>query len=151
LGKRVPAQTDVLVQAYVWDHGRLYCRYAPGFAMLLAAWLAVFGDDAAHYLNPLLYTAMVGLLIVLQRRLFGSRWRALLGAALIVLFGGVRLFDGTQVDLWGLTLTRDISAHTTALLGLVLLAPNGRPLGGRRLAAAGLALGFSAAIRNDSV
>src|SRR5262245_36426018 len=28
---RLPAQVDVLVQTYVYDHGKLYCRYAPGF------------------------------------------------------------------------------------------------------------------------
>ena len=45
----------MLVQTYVYDHGKLYCRYAPGFPILLAGWLTLFGDDGAHYLNPTIF------------------------------------------------------------------------------------------------
>ena len=149
LKTRLPPRTDVLVQTYVWDHGRLYSRYAPGFPILLAGWLALFGDDGAHYLNPLLFLAVVLLVIALQRRLFHSRWRALMGGALLVLFAG-NGFSGSNVNLWGLTLTRDILAHAVALAGLVLLVPWGaRRLGPLRAAAAGLALGFTVSIRPD--
>ena len=151
LASRLPPLTDVLVQTYVWDHGRLYSRYAPGFPILLAGWLALFGDDGAHYLNPLLFIGVVLLVIALQRRLFHSRWRALMGGALLVLFAG-NGFSGSNVNLWGLTLTRDISAHAVALAGLLLLVPWGaRRLGPRRAAAAGLALGFTVSIRPDGV
>jgi len=44
----LPARTDALAQSYVWDHGRLYCRYAPGFPALLAVLIRLFGDGAVH-------------------------------------------------------------------------------------------------------
>src|SRR5213075_1127842 len=44
---RLPARVDVLVQTYVADHGRLYCRYPPGYPLLLAGWIGLLGDDAA--------------------------------------------------------------------------------------------------------
>src|SRR5262245_41974847 len=31
LANVLPERTDMLVQTYIWDHGRMYCRYAPGF------------------------------------------------------------------------------------------------------------------------
>src|SRR5207253_10324481 len=58
---RLPPTVDVLSQTYVYDQGRLYCRYAPGFAIILAAWLGLFGDDGAHYLNPTMYLALLAL------------------------------------------------------------------------------------------
>src|SRR5881628_1106613 len=48
----LPERTDVLAQTYVWDHGLLYSRYAPGFPIILAAWVWLFGEAAAHLLNP---------------------------------------------------------------------------------------------------
>src|SRR5262249_15782123 len=59
-------RTDVLAQTYVLDQGRLYCRYAPGFPIILAAWLAVFGDDWAHYLNPVLFIGLLLMIIAFQ-------------------------------------------------------------------------------------
>jgi hypothetical protein len=143
LAVRLPERTDVLGQTYVWDRGQLYCRYAPGFPILLAVWIALFGERAAHYLNPLLYVALIGVLIVLHLRLTGSRWRALAGGMLFVLFP-------TATHLWGVTLTRDVAAHLAAFAGLLLALP--RPvLAPWRGAAAGLALGFAASIRPDAV
>src|SRR4029077_9807519 len=55
LAPRLPKVVDVLSQPYVYDHGRLYCRYAPGFPLLLTGWLALFGDDGAPYLNPTVF------------------------------------------------------------------------------------------------
>ena len=54
-----PARTDVLAQTYVYDQGRLYCRYSPGFPMLLAAWIGLLGDERAHYLNPTVYLVLL--------------------------------------------------------------------------------------------
>src|SRR5262249_21005373 len=72
-------------------------------------------------------------------------WRAGAGTVLIALFP-------TLMHLWGLTLTRDISAHVFAFTGLFLLLPaRGCALGPRRLLAAALALGFAASIRPDAV
>jgi len=43
----------------VWDQGILYSRYAPGFPIILAAWIALFGDPAAHLLNPIIFLVLV--------------------------------------------------------------------------------------------
>jgi hypothetical protein len=138
-------RTDVLAQTYVYDHGRLFSRYAPGFPMILAAWIGVFGDDGAHLLNPTLYLSLTGLLIAFERRLFHSHWRALAGVCLFLLFP-------TLANLWALTLTRDLSGHLTAFAALFLLLPwRARRLDARRAALAGLGLGFAATIRPDGV
>jgi hypothetical protein len=140
-----PARTDVLAQTYVYDGGLLYCRYSPGFPILLAGWIGLLGDDRAHYFNPTVYLVLLAVALAFQWRLFRSPWRAAAGTALIALFP-------TMMHLWGLTLTRDLSAHLFAFTGLFLLLPaNGRPLGPWRLLAAGLALGFTIAIRPDAV
>jgi len=142
---RLPARVDVLVQTYVYDHGRLYCRYAPGFPLLLAAWLRLFGDDGAHYLNPTIYLSLLVLVLAFQRRLFRSRWRATAGTALVGLFPSF-------LQLWALTVVRDLSTHLAGLLGLFLLLPaRGRRLGRGRVAAAGLALGYAGSMRPDAV
>jgi hypothetical protein len=145
LRSAMPERTDVLAQTYIYDHGRMYCRYAPGFPMILATWLALFGDDGAHYLNPTLFLVLLVLLIAFQRRAFRSPWRALAGVALLVLFP-------TLVHLWALTLTRDLAAHLMAFTGLFLMLPfGGRRLAPRRIALAGLALGFATSIRPDGL
>jgi hypothetical protein len=141
----MPPRTDVLAQTYVDDGGRLYCRYSPGFPMLLAAWMAIFGDYGVHYLNPTLYLVLLAIALVFQLRLFRSPWRAGIGTVLITLFP-------TYSHLWGLTLTRDMSAHVFAFTGLFLLLPvHGRPLAPARMLGAMLALGFAASIRPDAV
>jgi hypothetical protein len=141
----MPPRMDVLVQTYVYDQGKLYCRYAPGFPILLAGWLTLFGDDGAHYLNPTIFLSLLVLLIVFQRRVFRSRWRATVGVALVALFP-------TFLHLWALTLTRDLATHLAGLIGLFLLLPVGtRRLGPGRVAAAGLAVGFAGTIRPDAV
>jgi len=145
LGPRIPQRTDVLVQTYVRNGDLLYCRYAPGFPIVLAAWLAVFGDDGANYLNPTLFLAFLAVAFAFQWRVFRSPWRAAAGTALIVLFP-------TFMHLWGLTLTRDVSAHLAAFAGLLVLVPTrGRRLGVGRSVGAGLLLGFAACIRPDAV
>jgi hypothetical protein len=140
-----PGRTDVMAQTYVYDDGRLYCRYSPGFPILLAGWIGLLGDDRAHYLNPTLYLVLLAVALAFQWRLFRSPWRAAAGTALIGLFP-------TTMYLWGLTLTRDLSAHVFAFAGLFLLLPaNGTPLRRWRLLVAGLAFGFTIAIRPDGV
>lgn len=145
LQSAVPERTDVLAQTYIYDRGLMYCRYAPGFPMILATWIGLFGDDAAHLLNPTLFLVAMSLLMAFQWRAFGSPWRALAGVALLVLFP-------TLVHLWALTLTRDLAAHVTAFTGLFLLLPvRGRRLTPRRIILAGLALGFAPSIRPDAL
>ena len=141
----MPPRTDVLAQTYVDDGGRVYCRYSPGFPMLLAAWMAIFGDYGAHYLNPTLYLVLLAIALVFQLRLFRSPWRAGIGTVLITLFP-------TFTHLWGLTLTRDMSVHVFAFTGLFLLLPaHGRRLTPGRMLGAMIALGFAVSIRPDAV
>src|SRR5262245_6530392 len=140
-----PLRTDVLSQTYVYDGGRLYCRYSPGFPILLAGWIGLLGDDRAHYLNPTLYLVLLAIALGFQWRMFRSPWRAGAGAAMIALFP-------TALHAWGLTLTRDMSAHVFALTGLFLLLPaHGTRLRAIRMLVAGAALGFAISIRPDAV
>jgi hypothetical protein len=141
----LPRRVDVLVQTYVYDDGRVYCRYAPGFPLVLAVWLRLFGDDGAHFLNPTVFLALLVLTLAFQARLFRSRWRAMAGTVLIILFP-------TYIHLWALTLTRDLAGHLSALIGLFLLLPGrARPLTPGRVAAAALAIGYAGSIRPDAL
>ena len=99
----------------------------PASRILLAGWIGLFGDDAAHYLNPTVYLALLAVALAFQWRLFRSRWRAAAGTALIALFP-------TMMHLWGLTLTRDLSAHLFGVHRPLPAAAGARaPLGaGRR-------------------
>ncbi len=147
IAPRLPERIDVLAQTYVYDRGRLYCRYAPGFPLLLAGWIRVFGENAAHALNPLVFLALLCLALAYQARAFGDRWRALVGTVLIVLCP-------TFLHLWALTLVRDLSAHLAGVAGLFLLLPiasRPRALTPLRTAAAGLVIGYAASIRPDAV
>jgi len=147
LAARLPAQVDVLVQSYVADHGRLYCRYPPGYPLLLAGWIGLLGDDAAHVLNPTIFLALLTLLLAFGTRLYRSRWWATAGVALVVLFS-----RHTELFLWALTPVRDPATHLAGLLGLFLLLPaGGARLSALRVAAAGLALGYASSIRPDAV
>ena len=144
LTRWLPKRTDMLAQTYIWDHGRLYSRYAPGFPILLASWIGVFGDGAAHFLNPTLFIVLLLVIIAFGWQLHRSPWRGTLAAALFVLCP-------TFAHLWALTLTRDLSAHLCAFTGLTLLLTRYRPLGARRVLVAGLFLGFASTIRPDAI
>jgi len=146
LGKRLPPRIDVLSQTYVYDDGRLYCRYAPGFPLLLAGWMRIFGQDAVHMVNPIVFLALLGLALAYQTRATGDRWRALVGTALIVLCP-------TFLHLWALTLVRDLATHLAGLAGLYLLLPaaGGAGLSAARTAAAGLAIGYAGSIQPDAI
>jgi hypothetical protein len=138
---RPPA--DVLVQTYIWNDGHIYSRYAPGFPIILAAWIGMFGNDAAHLLNPTLFLALLVTVIAIQWRLARSLWRGTIATTLVVLCP-------TLIHLWALTPTRDLSAHLCAFIGLAVLTGRGA-LGIRGLLGAGLALGFAGSIRPDAV
>lgn len=141
----LPKQTDVLAQTYIWDNGRMYCRYSPGFPMLVAAWTGLFGDARVSFLNPTIYLTLLGMAVACTWRLTGSAWRGLVVAVLIALCP-------TLMYWWATTLTRDLSAHLFALVGLYQVIPrSAEPLGARRVIVAGLALGFAASIRNDAI
>jgi hypothetical protein len=140
----IPSPTDVLAQTYIWDDGRMYCRYSPGFPMLVAGWLALFGDARIALLNPTIYLGLLGMVIACEWRLAGSAWRGLVVAVLVALCP-------TMMYWWSLTLTRDLSAHFFALIGLYQLIPRAQALTLRRALVAGLAIGFAASIRNDAV
>lgn len=145
LARVLPPRTDVLVQSYIWDNGHIYSRYAPGFPLVLAAWIALVGENRIHTLNPILFCTAIVLVAVFVRRLTRSWWRGLAAAALIPLCP-------TQIHWWGLTLTRDVATHVIAFTGLLLLLPSGtHVLGGRRTTVGALVLGFTAAMRPDAV
>jgi hypothetical protein len=145
LAAHLPPRVDVLVQTYIWDAGRMYCRYAPGFPILLASWMALFGRDGVHYLNATVFLGLLLVVIALGVRLFRSWWRAAAAMALVVLCP-------TFVHLWALTLTRDLAGQLAAILGVFLVLPwRGRPLRARQAAVAAFALGFAASIRPDAI
>jgi 4-amino-4-deoxy-L-arabinose transferase-like glycosyltransferase len=141
----MPDRTDLMAQTYVFEDGRLHCRYAPGFPILLAAWMGLFGADGANYLNATVFLTLLCVLVVFQWRIFGSRWRAGAGALLLLLFPSL-------THLWALTLTRDLAAHLFAFFGLLLMLPHRTArLASWRTLLAGVALGYAATIRPDAV
>src|SRR5262245_61062275 len=141
----IPHPTDALAQTYVWDGARMFCRYAIGFPLILAAWLAAFGPDRVHYLIPFLFLVALVVLFVFQLRIFRSPWRALLGVVILT------LCPLTWVQLWALTLTRDMAAHLVAFVGLLALLPRSPGMfpGPRAMLVGGLALGYAASIRPE--
>lgn len=144
LATHLAPRVDALAQSYIWDRGRLYCRYAPGFPVLLAAWMAVFGADGAHFLTPAAFLVLLVLVLAFATRVFHSRWRATSAVALVLLCP-------TLISLWAITIVRDLPAHIAGITGLFLLLPTGRRLSPRRAAVAGLAIGFAGSIRPDAV
>ena len=120
LASGLPSPTDILAQTYIWDAGRVYSRYAPGFPILAAIWIAVAGSERAHYLNPTLFCVSLVLVALVVRRVTRSWWRGITAVSLAALCP-------TQTHLWGVTLTRDVGTHLIALAGLYLLLPRGSP------------------------
>lgn len=140
------AAVDVLGQSYVYEEGRAYSRYAPGFPLLLALVRWAFGPEAVHLVNPIFSGALLLTVFALGRQAFRSVWWGLVGALLVTLLP-------TYVLLWSLSPLRDVPAHTAALAALALLFPAGRA--GRRRAAvplaAGVLLGVATTIRVDAL
>jgi len=144
LAEFLPSPTDVLAQSYLYDRGVVYSRYAPGFPLLVAGWMGLFGVDAAHLLNPCLLPVFVLGLAAFHGRALGSAWRGGAAAILTVLLP-------TQMLFWFMTLTRDPTAHLIALLGLAVAWPQrerGRTL---RTVVSGVLLGFAVAVRPDAI
>jgi hypothetical protein len=139
-------RTDMLSQTYVYDHGRLTSRYAPGFPMLLAAWAAVFGQEIALYLNLVLFVALLAILVAFEARLAPLSW----GAAALAL----AILSPSSISLWATTLSRDVAAHLFAFAGLFTLLPSATRadgLGARGAGVAAALLGFAASIRPDAI
>ncbi|MCW5891262.1 MAG: hypothetical protein KIT14_12015 [bacterium] len=136
-GGTLPATpADAYYQTYIWNDGRLYTRYPPGYPALLAAAGLLGGEIGRHALNPVLYCVLPLVLFALARRMDAG---LAAGAAVVWLL----LLVPAEVHYWGLTVARDLPAHLLALGGVLA------GLGGG-LAASGLALGLAATIRPDA-
>lgn len=147
LQTRLAEHTDILAQSYIWDaqRGQAYSRYSPGYPILLAVWMRLFGAEAAHTLNPTVWLVLLGVLIALYRKVLGSRWQALAGASCVLLFP-------TSASLWPLTPIRDLAAHLLGFTALLLLVPRtSSPLDPRRMGSAFALLGYVACIRPDGL
>ncbi len=135
---------DVYAQTYIRRGDALFCRYSPGFPLVLAATRALFGPRAEHYVNPPLLVLLLLFVYLIGRRVLGSVWLGL-GAALLV------ALMPNYVLLWSTSPLRDVPAHAVALAGLWLLVPGGRRLGaGWRELVAGCLLGYAITTRNDA-
>lgn len=141
----LPPTVDVLFQTYVLYREQLFCRYAPGFPLLLAGWIGALGPDAAPYLNLTVFVLLLAAALVFYARVSGSIWRAIAAVALMAYFP-------TYIDWWARTLVRDLPTHLCGFLALLVLLPRrGRILGPRRTALAGVPLGLAILIRPDAI
>ncbi|MBM4242704.1 MAG: hypothetical protein FJ148_02670 [Deltaproteobacteria bacterium] len=140
------ADLDVYAQTYVRRADDLYCRYAPGFPILLAAARLVLGPAAEHLVNPVLLGLLLLTVFAIGRRLFASAWIGLACSLLSALLPN-------YVLLWSTSPLRDVPAHLLALSGLLLLLPGGsrRRVPGLRVLLAGLLLGYAITTRVDAV
>jgi len=139
------AELDVYAQTYIRRGDALFCRYSPGFPLILAAVRMVLGRSAEHFVNPVALVLLFCCLYAVGRRALSSIWLGLATALLVALLPN-------YVLLWSTSPLRDVPAHLIALSGLFLLLPGGawlRP--GWREAAAGLLLGYAVTTRNDAV
>jgi len=135
---------DVYAQTYIRHGDALFCRYSPGFPLVLAAARTLFGPRAEHYVNPPLLVLLLLVVYLIGCRVLGSVWLGL-GAALLV------ALMPNYVLLWSTSPLRDVPAHAVALAGLWLLVPGGRRLGsGWRELVAGCLLGYAITTRNDA-
>jgi len=138
---------DVRAQTYVFDGERMFCRYTPGFPILLAAWMRTFGANAAHYIDPTLFLALLAVHHALARRLLtavaGARWLALVGTLLLLLLP-------SYLHLWAITILRDISAQLFALTAMLVTIRRDGPMSRRRAAVIGFLVGYLICIRIDA-
>jgi hypothetical protein len=140
-GHRPKHPVDALFQTYLYDDGRLYSRYPPGFPAMLAVARRLGGEAAQHLLNPAAFLVLLIVVALLARRLTG-RGLAGAGAAAAAVWGV--LVVPAEMHYWGITVARDLPAHLLALAAVLAM------LGGRTVAA-GLMLGFACSIRPDAV
>src|SRR5258707_3891612 len=68
---------DVYAQTYVGHGDALFCRYSPGFALVLALARLLFGPTAEHLVNPLSVVLLLACLYAIGRRVFASAWLGL--------------------------------------------------------------------------
>lgn len=136
---------DVLVQTYIVDGARTYARYSPGYPLLLAAALTVFGTHGAVYLNVAILMALVAVLFLVGRRLLGDPMAAVVTVGLV-------LVCPTWIAMWARSPLRDLPAHLAALggLGLLIGAADTGTVGWRWLLG-GAALGYAVTIRPDAI
>ena len=125
----------------------MYCRYTPGFPIVLAAWIRLFGPNAAHYIDPVLFLALLAVHLQISRRVFaaveGVRWLALGGTLLLLLLP-------SYLHLWAITILRDILAQLLAATAILLALPRREPMSLRRAAAIGFFLGYLITTRIDA-
>lgn len=142
----LPAGVDVDVhaQTYVRHGDTLFCRYSPGYPLLLAATRSLLGPTAEHYVNPPFVVLLLLLVYLIGCRVLGSLWLGLAAALLVALMPNYIL-------MWSTSPLRDVPAHAFALAGLWMLLPGSRRLGaGWRELAAGCLLGYAITTRNDA-
>ncbi len=141
-------RVDVLSQTYVFTGERTYCRYTPGFPIVLAAWMRLFGPNAAHYLDPILFLLLLVVWLALARRLLAptgvERPLALAGGLLLLLLP-------SYLHLWAITILRDTLAQLLAVGVLLAALPrSGAPMSRGRAAAVGLLFGYLVTTRIDA-
>ncbi len=135
---------DVLVQTYIVDGARIYSRYSPGYPLLLAGAMTLFGTHGAIYLNVAVLMGLVAVLYLLGRRLLGEPMAAAAAVGLI-------LVCPTLVPMWARSPLRDLPAHLAALGGLALvIAAADAGTASRRWLLGGVALGYAMTIRPDA-
>lgn len=135
---------DVLVQTYIADGTHIHSRYSPGYPLLLAGAMTLFGTHGAIYLNVAILMSLLGVLFLLGRRLLGDSMAAVTAVGLV-------LVCPTLVAMWARSPLRDLPAHCAALAGLALViaaADAGTAM--RRWLLGGVALGYATTIRPDA-
>jgi len=140
-GNRPSHAVDALFQTYLFDQGRLYSRYPPGFPALLALAQRLGGERAQHLLNPAAFLVLLLMVALVTRRLTGTG-PAGAGAAAAAVWGV--LVVPAEMHYWGITVARDLPAHLLAL-GALLAMVNARTT------LAGLLLGCACSIRPDAI
>ncbi|MFH1038186.1 MAG: hypothetical protein V1789_05895 [PVC group bacterium] len=136
---------------YLLRDGRIFCKYAIGYPLILAAFLALFGLSGVFFANFFIYSALLLIIYLLGNLYFSGRpdRRALsLGAAL--------LFFLLIEEVWQLSVTPhgDVASLfcLTAGIYFLVLSFRGRKVPAiGRVMVSGLFLGFSAAIRTPNI
>jgi hypothetical protein len=141
-------RVDVLSQTHVFTGDRMYCRYTPGFPIVLAAWMRLFGPNAAHYLDPILFLVLLCLWLALARRLLAPTGVA---GPLALVGGLLLLLLPSYLHLWAITILRDTLAQLLAIAALLAALPrSGAPMSRGRAAAVGFLLGYLVTTRIDA-